>query len=249
MPVVPVTQRRSYSPLSTPAATWPRYRLEQAGVSSPVQDWTNTGVTRRNDASGNPALSYYVDLALDPSAWYTIIWDKGDGNLTDEAFSGAAPQTGDAFARIGAPTGANIAADIATRSTYAGADTAGTTTLLARLGSPVGASIAADIQTRLPTTAYTAPDNASLADLVALNGGTPIAGTVNDGAPSASMFTGDSGLSAVDNIYLKSDVCFLTGALSGLKRPVAGYTGSGRKFRVFPPFPFAPANGDTFRLI
>jgi hypothetical protein len=51
--------------------------------------------------------------------------------LTINGYTGNTPQTGDAFARLGAPAGASIAADIA-------AD-------FARLGAPAGASIAADL--------------------------------------------------------------------------------------------------------
>ena len=75
----------------------------------------------------------------------------------------------------------NINATISSRSTYAGGDTSGTTTILgriigtlatgthnpqtgdsfARLGAPVGASISADIQTRLATSGYTAPPSSA----------------------------------------------------------------------------------------
>lgn len=47
------------------------------------------------------------------------------------------------YSRLGAPAGASIAADIQTRSTYAGGDTSGTTTLLARV--PAAAALAAQI--------------------------------------------------------------------------------------------------------
>ncbi|CAN5410981.1 hypothetical protein BH11PLA2_BH11PLA2_34700 [soil metagenome] len=98
------------------------------------------------------------------------------------------PQTGDAYARIGAAGAgltsigdtrmANLDAAVSSRSTYAGTDTAGTTTLLtripgtvqpqtgdayARLGAPTGASIAADVATRMATFIYTAPDNTNIA--------------------------------------------------------------------------------------
>lgn len=49
-------------------------------------------------------------------------------------------QTGDSFARLGAPSGASIDADILTRSTYAGGDTSGTTTLLSRIASALSIS-------------------------------------------------------------------------------------------------------------
>lgn len=44
---------------------------------------------------------------------------------------------------------ANLDATISSRSTYAGGDTAGTTTLLSRLGTPTGSTIAADLATNL----------------------------------------------------------------------------------------------------
>jgi hypothetical protein len=78
--------------------------------------------------------------------------------LTDTVttLTGNTPQTGDNFARLGAPAGASVSADIAA----AKADTGTLTTRIpgtvqpqtgdafARLGAPIGASISADIQTR-----------------------------------------------------------------------------------------------------
>jgi hypothetical protein len=75
-------------------------------------------------------------------------------------YTGNTPQTGDAFSRLGTPSGASIAADIATRSTYAGADTSGTTTLLGRLSSARATNLDnldAAVSTRLAGSAYTAP--------------------------------------------------------------------------------------------
>ena len=46
---------------------------------------------------------------------------------TVTTYTGNTPQTGDAYARLGAPTGASIAADIQTRSTYAGGAVASVT--------------------------------------------------------------------------------------------------------------------------
>lgn len=61
---------------------------------------------------------------------------------------------------------ANLDAAISSRSTYAGADTAGTTTLLARLSSTRAAALDyldAAITSRLASAGYTAPDNAGIA--------------------------------------------------------------------------------------
>jgi hypothetical protein len=59
----------------------------------------------------------------------------------------------------------NLDATVSSRSTYAGGDTAGTTTLLARLTSTRAGlldNLDAAITTRLSTAAYTAPDNATI---------------------------------------------------------------------------------------
>lgn len=79
-------------------------------------------------------------------------------------------QTGDSFARIGAAGAgltalgdtrlANLDAAVSTRSTYAGADTAGTTTLLGRLTTGRATNLDnldAAVSTRLATAGYTTP--------------------------------------------------------------------------------------------
>jgi hypothetical protein len=79
------------------------------------------------------------------------------------------PQTGDAYARVGAAGAgltavgdtrlAHLDADVSSRSTYAGGDTSGTTTLLARLTSTRAGnldSLDAAVSTRLATSGYTA---------------------------------------------------------------------------------------------
>jgi hypothetical protein len=114
---MPMTRRRSFAPLAAPAAGWPKYRLEQAGVGTPIQDWTNSGVTQRTGAAGGAALSFYVDVAVDPATSYSITWDGGDNNLAMDDFSVGGdtagtttllaripgtvqPQTGDAYAIV-----------------------------------------------------------------------------------------------------------------------------------------------------
>lgn len=64
----------------------------------------------------------------------------------------------------------HLDADVSSRSTYAGADTAGTTTLLARLTSTRAGlldNLDAAISSRLAASSYTAPDNADIATLIA----------------------------------------------------------------------------------
>jgi hypothetical protein len=98
-----------------------------------------------------------------------------DVNVVDWKGSAAPAMTGDAYARIGANGAgltaigdtriAHLDADVSTRSTYAGADTSGTTTLLGRLTSTRAGlldHLDADISSRMATFSYTAPDNAGI---------------------------------------------------------------------------------------
>lgn len=115
----------------------------------------------------------YLDAAMTSRSTYAGADTSGTTTLLSRIPGTVQAQTGDAYARIGAAGAgltalgdtriARLDADVSSRSTYAGADTAGTTTLLARipgtvaaqtgdsyarLGAPTEASIAADIQTR-----------------------------------------------------------------------------------------------------
>lgn len=132
------------------------------------------------------------------------IWDKATSALT-------------AVGSIGKRLVDDIDAAVSSRSTYAGGDTSGTTTLLtripgtvqpqtgdsyARLGAPAGASVSADIAavntnvlTRLPTSSYTAPDNADISAIKAKT----------DNLPAAPASTGDvttvgSAIAVLNNI-------------------------------------------------
>lgn len=193
----PITASLQATGLTTGSALG--YRVEGLG-GTVIRARTTAGITERGTSA-----EYYAEIANFDTSWSGyIVWDAGAGDLTADPFLADAPQTGDSFARLGTPAGASIAADIATRSTYAGADTGGTVTLLgripgvvqpqtgdayARLGSPAGASVAADIATRLPTTGYTAPDNTSISaiktktDLIPSGG--PLAASAYTSPPSA----------------------------------------------------------------
>lgn len=64
-------------------------------------------------------------------------------------YAGNTPQTGDAFARLGAPAGASVSADVAAVKSDTGTIltdvNTGAGAIYARIGAPAGASIAADI--------------------------------------------------------------------------------------------------------
>ena len=102
----------------------------------------------------------------------------GGGQIA--TLTGHTAQTGDAYARLGAPAGASVSADVAAVKTDTGTLTTRIVGTLdtgthkpqtgdayARLGAPAGASISADIATRLATSGYTAPPSAAtIADAV-----------------------------------------------------------------------------------
>jgi hypothetical protein len=80
-----------------------------------------------------------------------------------------------------------------------------------------------------------------------------IAGSVNDTAPTAASFKGNSGLSAIDSFYCANSadsvLVFTSGVLSGLGRKITGYTGSTRILAFAKAWPVAPANGDSFVIL
>ena len=76
-------------------------------------------------ATNNDKLGYTLVQAF--PANFATLGITAAGKLSEvvlvdtlTTYTGNVPQTGDSFARIGTPTGASIAADIQTRSTYAG---------------------------------------------------------------------------------------------------------------------------------
>ena len=111
------------------AANWPAYAI-------PLAEQGTSGIYLGTVPAGVPAglllAPVYLRAGAAPALAADVQLDAAQ--CIPWAGSALAPvQTGDAFARLGAPAGASIAADVATRSTYAGADTPGTATLLQRL--------------------------------------------------------------------------------------------------------------------
>src|SRR5581483_730560 len=113
-------------------------------------------------------LSAILGTALTETAGYLAAAFKKFFNIqTPTLTTGGTDQTGDSYARLGAPAGASIAADLAEIEAETDGiaalptgDTSGVTTLLsripgtvqpqtgdsyARLGAPAGASVSADI--------------------------------------------------------------------------------------------------------
>lgn len=123
------------------------------------------------------------------------------------------PQTGDAFARLGAPAGASVSADVAAvkaqtaaievdtqdLQTQVGVDGAG----LTAIGDARIANLDAAVSTRLASASYTAPDNASIAAILVDTAEIGAAGAgLTALASAAALGTVDT---VVDAIQLKTD--------------------------------------------
>jgi hypothetical protein len=120
---------------------------------------TTTGITE-DGVSAN----YFADVTGWDVSWSgSIVWDAGTGTLARESFLPYAPQTGDGFLRLGAPTGASIAADIATRSTFAGGAVA---------------SVTAPVTVNFAQTGLTPRDLGAVADAALTFGDALVAGIV-----------------------------------------------------------------------
>jgi hypothetical protein len=150
-------------------------------VAHDVQDAVRLGLSALPNAAANANGGLPILSSSGSTLAYTV------STLT--TYTGNTPQTGDSFARIGstgsgltslAPASTalstaqwtngraaaldNLDAAVSTRSTYAGGDTGGTTTLLARLTSTRAGlldNLDAAITTRLATAGYTAPPSAA----------------------------------------------------------------------------------------
>jgi hypothetical protein len=169
----------------------------------------------------------------------------------------------------------NINATISSRSTYAGGDTSGTTTLLtrivgtlaagthnaqsgdsfARLGAPLGASVSADILAALAA-AEDARDSAIDAASFANDASSKIPvlryGTAQAGA--ASTITLDAGASSITDYYVGIEsnrlaVAITSGTGAGQIRAITAYNGTTKVATVDSAWTTNPANGSLFSIV
>jgi hypothetical protein len=163
--------------------------------------------------------------------------------LTDTVttYTGNTPQTGDNFARLGAPIGASISADIQTRSTYAGGAVASVTAPVT-----VGSLGAGSISTATFAAGATIPAVAQV------NGpNITLSGTVSDSAPLPSSFK-VAGLPNVPGVtYPGMTLVFTSGNLQGVHRSIATDLGGAapRTLTFTTAYPVSPANGDQFIIL
>lgn len=106
-----------------------------------------------------------LPLAVDTSGRVDVLKVNGTSQ-TAKDLGASATQTGDSYARLGAPAGASQAADIAAVKSDTGANRTALGTAgagLTALGDTRIANLDAAVSTRLATSGYTAPSNASIA--------------------------------------------------------------------------------------
>jgi len=171
---------------------------------------------------------------------------------TVSTLTGHTAQTGDAFARLGAPAGASVSADVAAVKVDTAAILVDTgTTLDARLPTEleggrmkafVGA-IGADVVTAAAI-ADGAIDRAAFAADTGLR--TIRSGTAQTG--SAGSITLDTGASAVDDFYKHAWIYLTGGTGAGQVRRILGYTGSNKIVCVNANWLVTPDAATTFAI-
>lgn len=131
-PVVIEIEIVAYNPFDAAALGLSRI---DAAVSSRMATYTQpTGFLTATFPSGTIANTTNITTAV---------------GVTVSTYTGNTPQTGDAYARLGAPAGASVSADIAAIKSDTGTIltdvNSGAGAIFTRIGAPAGASIAADI--------------------------------------------------------------------------------------------------------
>jgi hypothetical protein len=215
-------------PTANPAASG---GLPTTDASNGVKVSVGTGTGQINAASGNvPAdLQTIKTQALTCAAPVTVLASVGTA-------SASTAQTGDNFARLGAPAGASHAADIAAVKT----DTT-------KLGTPAGASVSADI-------AAVKVDSAAIKVVTdALAAGNTPAVVLASPSPTTTVFglNVNSSENLVANAFASAWAVFTTSTGDKyVRRAVVSHTsGTTPVFTVTPALPSAPATGDAVVLI
>lgn len=191
---------------------------------------------------------------------------------TIAGYTGNTPQTGDAYARLGAPAGASVSADVAAVKSDTGTIltdvNSGAGAIYTRIGAPAGASISADvaaIKAVLPS-ALTSGGNI-MADVLAINGDTTSAsqmakttraigrGTVTAASSTTSILTSafvPASASTVADQWKGRIITFdadtTTAALRAQSTDITANTSGATPTFTVTALTTAPASGDTFSV-
>lgn len=161
-----------------------------------------------------------------------------------DALNGHTAQTGDGYARLGAPAGASVSADILAAKGVADNVETDTQDIQSRIP-------AALVSGRMDSNMSAINDSNAAAIRQALASALMIPGTVdNDVAPTATVFEADDITEATADHYNGRLVAFTSGNLIGQFTDITDYelNGSNGKFTVTA-LTEAPANDDTFLIL
>lgn len=117
-----------------------------------------------------------------------------------------------------------------------------------QITAPIGAKLTTAIRVASDIEAISG-DTTAADNLEALHEG-PITGSISDGSPSTTAFTGDAGLEGtVNDFYDKALLTFRSGPNAGITRKVTNYVASSRTFTLERALPKTPTNGNAFHII
>jgi hypothetical protein len=145
-----ITRRLDVSLLQSGLAGTLGYTVRGVGGATLIAR-TTAGISEDGTSA-----NYWVDVANWDTSWAgSVVWDAGAGTLAREAFVAYTPQTGDAYARIGAAGAgltalgdarlAHLDADVSSRSSHSAADVwTSTTRILTAFTFPVTAASVTD---------------------------------------------------------------------------------------------------------
>lgn len=176
-------------------AVIPHGRVDVTAIGGTAQ--TAGDVFARLGAPAGASVSADIAAAKVDTAAIKVQTDKlaftvtnqVDANVLDWKSATAPAMTGDAFARLGAPAGASVSADVAavkvdTAATRTAVGTAGAG--LTAIGDTRIAHLDADVSSRLATSGYTAPDNTDIVLIKAKTDNLPASPAATSDVPTAN---------------------------------------------------------------
>lgn len=204
---------------------------------------TNTLGHLRVHVSEAGALPVWQDYVVVPANVYDSIVGGSDFLEIDvNQWKGAtAPaMTGDAFARLGAPAGASVSADVAAVKTETASIQSDTNDIQTRLP-------AALVGGRMDSNVSAINNVAAAASKLADNMGQVIPFTVQASSSATGINTNLT--EATNDHYRDRAVLFLTGVLAGQALPITAYNGTTKQLTVTSVTSEAPGNGDLAQVV
>lgn len=196
---------------------------------------------------GELHFSVVVSTALQVFGTYVVVEEAVyDALFAASAAGFGTPQTGDSFARLGAPAGASVSADIAAVKTETASIQSDTN----------------DIQARLPAALISGRMSSDIGSINGVTGGvggldrstrTIVLGTATTGGTTTSIPTSSLAPAASVTDQFKGRVVIFdedttTAGLRGAAAAITTST-SGGTLTVSPALPATPASGDTFAIL